>query len=71
MKTNEKKELHHKSIEELKKMLLDNEKELLTARLDHTRGKLKNVSSMTMLRRNIAQILTILRGKELSDEQNA
>jgi ribosomal protein L29 len=70
MKTNEKKELHHKSNEELQKMLIDNEKELFNSRLDHTRGKLKNVRSITMLRRNIAQIATILRGKELSHGKN-
>ena len=71
MKTNEKKELHHKSAVELRKLLTDTNRELSTLLLDHERGKVKNVRSITALRKNISQIGTILRGKELSDEKSA
>lgn len=66
MKTNEKKELHHKTEKELQNMLADTRKELASARLAHTRGKLKNVTSLALMRRTIAQIQTVLRGKELA-----
>ncbi len=71
MKTNEKKELHSKTIIELKKKLVDSHSELFTNRLSHTRGKLKNPRVITVLKRNIAQIESILRGKELANEQDA
>lgn len=71
MKTNERKELHHKTSEELQKMLMDARKELVTARLSHTRGKLKNPRSLMMIRRNIAQVLSVLRRKELLTNENA
>lgn len=71
MKTNDLKELHHKTVTELQKMLYDTRYELNTARLDHTRGKLKNVRNLRTLRKNIAQIATILNGKELLNDKNA
>lgn len=68
MKTNERKDLHNRSVEELKKKLIEAQEELFTSRLSHTRGKLKNPRVITVLKRNIAQILTILHGKELTNE---
>jgi large subunit ribosomal protein L29 len=65
MKIKDIKELHEKSVDELKKLLQDNRKELLTSRLDLTRGTLKNSSSLTNIRKTIAQVLTVLREKEL------
>lgn len=70
MKTNLKKELHQKKIEDLRKMLDDKRHELVTSRLSHTRGKLKNPRLLRTLSDEIAQLLTILRGKELDDEKN-
>lgn len=71
MKTNEKKDLHNKTIADLQKLLNDNRKDLMNTRLDHTRGKLKNVRTISKLRKNIAQIGSILRGKELTNGKNA
>ncbi len=68
MKTNEKKDLHKKSIEELGKTLGDNRRELSESRLSHSRGKLKNPRTIRSLRKNIAQIASVLRGKELANE---
>ena len=68
MKTNEKKDLHKKSVEELGKILGDNRRELTESRLAHSRGKLKNPRTIRSLRKNIAQIASVLRGKELANE---
>ncbi len=66
MKKEKKVELHEQSIEELKKMLMDTQKELASARLDHSRGKIKNVRTLRSLRTVIARVKTVLRGKELA-----
>lgn len=58
-------DLHAQSVEELKKTLAEKRKELLTSRLDHVRGKLKNGSSLSNIRRHIAQVATVIREKEL------
>ncbi len=64
MKTNEKKLLHNKELSELKKMAADLRSELSTARLDQSMYKLKNTRSLFTKRKELAQILTIMRGKE-------
>ncbi len=66
MKVKDSKELQHKTVEELRKILLEKQNDLVTARLDHVRGKLKNSSSLKGMRKYIAQILTAMRGKELA-----
>ncbi len=68
MKTNDKKDLHKKSVEELEKILGDNRRELTESRLSHSRGKLKNPRTIRSLRKTIAQIASVLRGKELANE---
>jgi ribosomal protein L29 len=68
MKTNDKKDLHKKSVEELGKILGDNRRELTESRLSHSRGKLKNPRTIRSLRKTIAQIASVLRGKELANE---
>ena len=66
MKKNLKMEMRSKSIEELRKIILEN-KELATKQLvDKNMRKLKNVSVLRDLRKNIAKILTFIREKELS-----
>ena len=71
MKNNELKELHLKTEKELQKMLEDRQKELVTNRLDHARGKLKNTSYLSILRKAISQIQSVLHGKELAHGKNA
>lgn len=58
------KELHTKTVVELKKLLKDAEVELLSLKLDHKQAKLKNVRSISTRRREIAILKTILREKE-------
>lgn len=67
MKTKDRKELHLKNLQELNKMAAD-AKDLLSAlKLDKTQNKLKNTSMLVQKRREIAQMLTIIRAKELSE----
>lgn len=65
MKTDKKKELHSQTIDDLKKLISDTRKELISMKLDHARGKIKNTSMLRTLRKTIAQASTVLRGKEL------
>ena len=69
MKAKDKKELHLKSLQELKKLVTDAKDTLSGFKLDKTQNKLKNTSLLSLKRKEIAQMLTIIRGKELSDIQ--
>ncbi|MBI4084520.1 MAG: 50S ribosomal protein L29 [Candidatus Levybacteria bacterium] len=67
MKTKDVKELHTKSKEELKKMLTEAKDALFSQQMEHQQMKLKNTRSLSMKRKDIARIASILRGKELSN----
>ena len=67
MKSKDKKELHLKSIKELQKQVSDIKDELVGLVLDKTQNKLKNTSLISIKRKEIAQMLTIVRIKELSE----
>lgn len=69
MKAKDKKELHLKSLQELKKLVTDAKDTLSGFKLDKTQNKLKNTSLLSLKRKEIAQMLTVIRGKELSDIQ--
>lgn len=53
-------ELNKKSKEELKKILIDNREKLRQLRFDLSAGKVKNVREIRHLKKEIAQILTLL-----------
>ena len=67
MKQKEKKDLHHKEKVELKKLLNDAKEALFSMKIDHSQFKLKNTASLSVKRKEIATILTVLRGKDLSE----
>jgi len=69
MKSKDKKELHGKSIEELNKLAVETKDALVGLRLDKTQNKLKNTSFLSLKRKEIAQILTIMRMKRLAQIQ--
>jgi len=69
MKTKEKKELHAKSIKELSNLVAAAKDALVGLRLDKTQNKIKNTSILSLKRREIAQMLTIIRLKELAEIQ--
>lgn len=65
MKTKQKKELHTRTMQELKVMLKEAKEELFSLKLEKVQRKLKNLRSIFEKRKNIAKILTILREKEI------
>lgn len=65
MKKNERAELHNKTTDELKKMVLDLRSEIGMARIEISMGKNKNTAAVSEKKRNIARILTILGQKEV------
>jgi large subunit ribosomal protein L29 len=66
MKTNEVKDLHQKSIGELKKMLERLTKELVEVRLRLKTGKLKNVHELKSKRSDLARVKTVITEKKLA-----
>lgn len=68
MKTKQKKELQAKNINELTLLLKDSRDLLSNIRLDKTQNKLKNTRQIFIKRKEIAQILTIIREKELQEK---
>lgn len=67
MKTKDKKELHLKSLKELNKQVVEAKDLVVNLKLDKTQNKLKNTSALSAKRKEIAQILTVIRIKELSE----
>ncbi len=66
MKTKEKKQLHEKTKSELSAMLKVARDMLFNFRMEQSQHKLKNERALFHKRREIAQILTVMRGKELT-----
>jgi ribosomal protein L29 len=64
MKLRDKKELHAKTHVELHKLLKDAQEALAALRLDKVQNKLKNTSSITHKRREIAVLQSIMHGKK-------
>jgi len=67
MKTKDKKALHLKNLKELRKSIMDTKDVLVDLKLDKVQNKLKNTRQLFIKRREIAQMLTIIREKELSE----
>ena len=70
MKTKEKKDLRTKSIVELRTMLKNAKNAIFTAKLEKSQNKLKNTRSLFLKRKEIAQILTIMKEKEIKNAKN-
>ncbi len=71
MKTKVKKEIRNNDVLELRKKLKDSRQAFVQAMLDHKQFKLKNSSSLTTMRKEIAIILTVLKEKEAQNGKNA
>lgn len=65
MKTKEKQSLREKGIQDLEKILIEKEQEIIKARNDMFRGRVKNIRSIKSLRNEIARTKTYIREKEL------
>ena len=71
MKTKDKKTLHTKDIKELEKLINEAYDLLVNLRLDKAQNKLKNPGQIFLKRKEIAQMLTIRRNKELHGRTEA
>ncbi len=67
MKTKDRKELFSKSIKELSNLVTAAKDEIVSMKLEKTQNKLKNTSLLSVKRKEIAQMLTVIRMKELSE----
>lgn len=70
MKTKEKKQLFEKDIKELRVALKEAREKLFSFKLEKMQMKLKNTRAIFLKRKEIAQILTALREKEMKNEKN-
>ena len=64
-------ELRTKSMDELKKQLLDLRKEQFNMRFQKAGGQFENTSQMRKVRRDIAKVKTILTEKTQADKKAA
>lgn len=71
MKRNDITALHEKTVAELHKQLNEIQKNLATARLQKSVGKLQKPSEIQVLRNDIARVKTVLRNKEITAAQKA
>lgn len=67
MKAKDIKNLHEKTIKELKRLLSKAQNELVKLRMDQAGRKLKDTHQVLKKRHDIARIKTIIREKELSE----
>jgi len=70
MKTKDKQALHAKTLQELKTLFKEAREALWSLKLEKRLGKLKNPRSIFWKRKEIAQILTIIREKEFENAKN-
>jgi len=66
MKSKDKKQLHTKTIDELKNAVKTAKEEMFKLGLEHIQKKLKNTQSLFHLRKDLAIMQTILREKEIA-----
>jgi ribosomal protein L29 len=64
-------EIKNKDISELRKAVHEAKGELLKLGLEHSQFKLKNTKSLTIKRKEIAVMQTIIKEKEMHNEKNA
>jgi large subunit ribosomal protein L29 len=65
MKSKDLKVLNDKSIEDLMKMVKNTRTELVKLRAEYKAGKLNNPKKIREIKKNIAQILTLIKIKEI------
>ncbi len=63
MKKREVTELKNKPVPELEKLLREYEEQLRSLKFDLASGKVKNVTTLRVLKKNIARVLTFLNSK--------
>lgn len=69
MKKKNLEELKNKSVNQLKEMVNNMEKEIITGKIEREQSKIKNVHAINRKRKDIAQIKTILQAKFFIDKK--
>jgi ribosomal protein L29 len=67
MKSKDRKELHAKSLKELINLVTQAKDALVNLKMDRVMNKLKNTSVLSIKRKEIAQMLTVIKMKELAE----
>lgn len=70
MKRSEVQKLKEKSLDELKKELIQSRESLRALRFDLASGKVKNSSEVREMRKKIARLITLVREKERGETQH-
>jgi len=70
MKTKTKQELHTRTLQTLKTKLKEARDALYLLRIDKSLGKLKNPRSIFWKKKEVAQMLSLIREKELENAKN-
>lgn len=68
MKIKAKQELHTKTVKELALLIKETRDALFALRLEKAQKKLKNTSLLPRKRKELAQVLTLFRQKELAEK---
>lgn len=68
MKKNELSQAKSETLQELRKKLKEKKQELAKVRLEISTGKIKNKRASKNLRKDIAQLLTLIREKEIREK---
>ena len=69
MKTRDKKELHKKTLPELKGILIEIKKALQAAKMERAQNKLKNTRLIFLKRKELALTLTLINEKSILAEK--
>lgn len=64
------KDISGKNENELKELLKEKREELFKLKLDNKQNKLKNTRSIYNTRKDVSRILTLIREKDLANENN-
>ena len=64
------KDIREKTVEELKKQLVDLQEDLFRLKFKHSIGQLEQSANIMSAKRNIARIRTIVKEKETTQTQN-
>ncbi len=64
MKRNDIKSLHELPVEKLKEKQAEISREFAKARMEHRVGRLKNVTILSVLRDDLARVMTVMRNKK-------
>ena len=63
-------ELKNKTLDQLRSILIDLKKESFNLRFQKANGQLENTARVTVVRRSVARVLTLINNKIKSESEN-